>query len=235
MVCYNWEVKFQGQHKLISWFPKININKDNKDNIIIYAWFKNILKGLRIRTFHGLKKWFFSSEKGLEENSGDTLPLENYFLKITLSNIPKNAHPANIDINRTPSTRIFFYSCMKCNDAEQIVLNMHFFFTFSHWFALLPINSLENLYRFGHGIKLLGMNYRKLLIWKIRRSTLPPFHRLALPYKSRDFFFYTNHEWRKLHRTEYELTNNRTRTILRTMYEDSIAELPNYYFCIYIY
>lgn len=35
-----------------------------------------------------------------------------------------------------------------------------------------------------------------------------------------------------LHRTEYEVTNNRTRTILHTMYQDSIEELEN---CIYIY
>lgn len=77
------------------------------------------------------------------------------------------------------------------------------------------------------------MNYRKLLIWKIRRSTPPPPLPTVLHYLTNlETFFNTNHEWRMLHRTEYELTNNRTRTILHTMYQDSIEELKN---CIYIY
>lgn len=124
---------------------------------------------------------------------------------------------------------------MKCNDSEQIVLNMHFFFTFSHWFALLPINGcLENLYRLGHGINSTGYELSKVVDMKDSTKHPRPHlsNRLALPYKSRDFFLNTNHEWRMLHRTEYELTNNRTRTILHTMYQDSIEELKN---CIYIY
>lgn len=78
---------------------------------------------------------------------------------------------------------------MKCNDAEQIVLNMHFFFTFSHRFALLPINScLENLYRLGHGINSTGYELSKVVDMKESTKHPPPSHRLALPYKSRDFF-----------------------------------------------
>lgn len=142
--------------------------------------------------------------------------------------------PANIDINRTPSTRIFFFdSCMKWNDAEQIVLNMHFFFTFSRWFALLPINScLENLYRLGHGINSTGYELSKVVDMKESTKHPPPLPNVLHYLTNLDTFFNTNHEWRMLHRTEYELTNNRTRTILHTMYQDSIEELKN---CIYIY
>lgn len=143
---------------------------------MIYAWFKNILNGLRIRTFHGLKKWFFLRER-VRGDSGDTLPLENYFKKITFSNIPKNASPGKHRYQSDPIHPDFFFdSCMKCNDAEQIVLNMHFFFTFSHWFASLPINScLENLYRLGHGINSTGYELSKVVDMKDSTKHPPPF------------------------------------------------------------
>lgn len=64
MVCYNWEVNFQGQQKLIFWFPKININKDNKDNIINICMISKYLKWPEDKNFSRLKKVIFSSRKG---------------------------------------------------------------------------------------------------------------------------------------------------------------------------
>lgn len=109
MVCYNWEVKFQGQHKLISWFPKININKDNKDNIIIYAWFKNILKGLRIRTFHGLKKWFFFFRERVRGEFGGHPPPGKLFFKNYIIKYPQKCTPCKHRYQSDPLHPDFFF------------------------------------------------------------------------------------------------------------------------------
>lgn len=108
MVCYNWEVKFQGQHKLISWFPKININKDNKDNIIIYAWFKNILKGLRIRTFHGLKKGFFFFRERVRGEFGGHPPPGKLFFKNYIIKYPQKCTPCKHRYQSDPLHPDFF-------------------------------------------------------------------------------------------------------------------------------